>query len=118
MARLSSVGSLANTLSSSSRRRLASFLPTPGTVAIIPASSAATTPASWAGVNVDSTESASLGPTPEMAHRRSNSERSSRVEKPKSVMESSRTMRRASSVTPGVPTSGSEPAVTAETPSS
>ena len=54
----------------------------PGTCDMRLMSCVTTTVASWAGVNVESTARASFGPTPEMARRRSNRARSSRVEKP------------------------------------
>ena len=83
-----------------------------------PTSCVATTVASWAGVKVESTERASLGPTPEMAISRSKSARSSRVAKPKRSTAPSRTTIRVSSVTPASPTAGRDAAVDEEMPSS
>ena len=63
-------------------RRLAFLRPTPGTWAIRAASCVVTICASTEGEKVESTERASLEPTPEMARSWSKRARSSRVANP------------------------------------
>ena len=77
-----SSGSLVKTSCSSTRSLCAFFLPTPGTVAMRASSCVATTVARDAGVSVLRTASASFGPTPDTPTRRSNTARSSRLQKP------------------------------------
>ena len=96
---------------SSATRRFAIFLPTPGTVATRAASEAATIPANADGVNVESTDRARDGPTPEIVIRRSKRARSSREAKPYMVIAVSRTERRVSRVTPASPAAGSDAVV-------
>ncbi len=62
--------------------------------------------------------SARAGPTLGICTRRSNTARSSRVEKPNSATAFSLTLSRVRSVTPGVPGAGRSAAVVRETPSS
>ena len=113
-----SSASFANTSESSITKRSAFFLPRPETLLRRLPSLVATITASCCGVNVESTERASLGPTPEIARKRSKSARSSREANPKSSIESSLTTIRVKTVTPASPACGSAAAVEVDMPSS